>query len=100
NAGDYRITADSGGATLPPGGSRTLTLRFTPLALGSRRAALTITDNIAGGPQTVTLDGTGILPTSGSQGQAAIPTAVSLVIDSVDGSPVANQNLGPSKVVV
>ncbi|HSS11286.1 MAG TPA: choice-of-anchor D domain-containing protein, partial [Acidimicrobiales bacterium] len=35
---------------------------FTPTATGSRNATLTFTDNAAGSPQTITLNGTGIPP--------------------------------------
>ena len=67
NAGDYQIVADSGPASLAPGASRTLTVRFTPLALGMLRAWQS-EDNAGGGTQTVGLTGAGVLPVVGTKG--------------------------------
>ena len=47
------------GSSLPPGASCTIDVTFDPTAKGNRTGALTITDNAAGSPQTVTLTGTG-----------------------------------------
>jgi hypothetical protein len=44
---------------LPAGFSCNIAVTFSPLAVGSRSAAITITDNASGGPQSVTLSGTG-----------------------------------------
>src|SRR5439155_26940563 len=90
-AADYQIVADSGGATLAPGASRTLTLRFTPTALGGRSAALTIKDNAAGGTQTVNLAGSGILPAPGTKG-LVLPSTAELVA-TVDGVPASGPKL-------
>lgn len=49
-------TCNSG---VPPGGSCTIRVTFNPTAKGTRTGALTITDNAAGSPQTVSLTGTG-----------------------------------------
>lgn len=46
-------------ATLPTMGTCSITVTFTPTALGSRTAAVTITDNASSSPQKVTLSGTG-----------------------------------------
>jgi hypothetical protein len=73
NPGDYQIVQDSGGSPLAPGASRALTLRFTPQALGSRAARLTITDNAAGGQQTIGLSGSGSLPVAGHRGLSCPP---------------------------
>ena len=45
--------------SVPPGGSCTITVTFTPSAKGFRSAALAITDDGGGSPQTVALTGTG-----------------------------------------
>jgi hypothetical protein len=39
--------------------SCTVSLRFRPQATGARSATLSIADNVAGSPQTVSLSGTG-----------------------------------------
>ena len=44
------------------GNARLRTLTFTPSGPGTRTASLTITDNVAGSPQVVTLSGTGNNP--------------------------------------
>lgn len=46
---------------MEPGTSCTITLVFTPTALGKRTGTLTITDNATGSPQTVPLVGFGIM---------------------------------------
>jgi hypothetical protein len=83
NAGDYQIVSDSGPTSLAPGASRTLTLRFTPLALGSRAASLAIQDNAGGGTQTVGLTGAGVLPVVGTKG-LILPISAELIA-TVDG---------------
>lgn len=47
---------------LAGGQSCHVTVRFTPAARGSRSGTLTITDNVAGSPQTVAITGTGTAP--------------------------------------
>ncbi len=60
------------GASLPPGGSCTVMVTFTPTAFGNASASLNITDNIPGSPQTVALTGFGQGP-----GVSLSPPAVS-----------------------
>ncbi|MFN8512849.1 MAG: choice-of-anchor D domain-containing protein [Chloroflexia bacterium] len=64
-ATDYTIVANTcftagNGATLPPGGTCTISVVFTPQAAGTRPGTLTITDTASGTPQTVSLTGIGI----------------------------------------
>jgi hypothetical protein len=92
SASDYQLVGDSGAASLAPGASRTLTLRFTPLALGGRGAALTIKDNAPGGTQTVALTGSGVLPSAGVKG-LVLPTSAELVIAAVDGVPATGKSV-------
>ena len=61
NAGDFAQTTDCL-STLPANSNCVFNLTFTPKATGSRSAALTITDNAGGSPQTVSLTGTGVAP--------------------------------------
>ncbi|MFZ3262852.1 MAG: putative Ig domain-containing protein [Terriglobales bacterium] len=46
--------------TLPANGSCVITVRFTPSAAGTRTGSITITDNAAGSPQTISLTGNGV----------------------------------------
>ncbi len=47
---------------LPPGGSCTVTVTFTPAATGTRNGTLTFGDDAATSPQQVALRGTGVAP--------------------------------------
>lgn len=66
NALDFAFAADHCITTglLAAGASCTIELTFTPSAAGPRSATLSITDNAAGSPQTVSLTGTGGTPTA------------------------------------
>jgi outer membrane protein assembly factor BamB len=61
HAADFQLSGGSVG-TIAEGFSRTLSLVFTPTALGPRTATLVIQDNAPGSPRTVTFTGTGTTP--------------------------------------
>jgi probable HAF family extracellular repeat protein len=65
NAGDFAQTHTCG-TTLAAGASCTISVKFKPSTQGTRTAALTITDNAKGSPQTVALTGTGCIPQGGA----------------------------------
>ena len=66
NASDFAKSADTcTGATVTPNNTCTVSLKFTPSAIGSRNALLTLTDSATGGPQTVSLNGTGTAAAAG-----------------------------------
>jgi probable HAF family extracellular repeat protein len=67
NAGDFAQTHTCG-TTLAAGTSCTISVTFKPSALGTRTAALSITDNAKRSPQKVALTGTGVAPTCIPQG--------------------------------
>src|SRR5256886_2215766 len=50
------------GTSVAAGANCTISVTFTPTATGIRTGAVTITDNIAGSPQTISLTGTGAAP--------------------------------------
>src|SRR5207302_111208 len=65
NAGDFALASGTtciNGATLAAGANCVLNLTFTPTAASARTATVTITDDAAGSPQSVSLAGTGIAP--------------------------------------
>ena len=62
DAGDFPETTTCG-SSVPAGGSCTISVMFTPAAVGSRAATVAVADGAAGSPQTVTLTGTGANPT-------------------------------------
>jgi len=60
-------------ATLAAGANCTISVTFTPTALGARAGTLTITDNAGGSPHTVPLTGTGTgAPDFGLTGPASV----------------------------
>src|ERR1039457_2701118 len=58
NASDF-AQSNNCGSSLAAGASCAISLTFTPSAASSRTAALAITDNATGSPQSVSLSGTG-----------------------------------------
>jgi conserved repeat domain len=63
NAADFGKGADScTGQTLAPGASCSVSVTFSPSAVGSRSATLQFLDNAGGSPHTVSLAGTGVAP--------------------------------------
>src|ERR687886_1929396 len=60
NTLDFTVVNDGcSGLTLAPGTSCSMSITFSPTASGTRSAALTVTDNAPGSPQTVPITGTG-----------------------------------------
>jgi hypothetical protein len=60
NTLDFTVVSDGcSGLTLAPGTSCDMSITFNPSATGTRTAALTVTDNAPGSPQTAPLTGTG-----------------------------------------
>ena len=71
NAGEFKQTGTTCGASLPAGAGCTVSLSFTPGQTGPRTAALTIADDTAGSPQSVGLNGVGL--SSGSNATLSVP---------------------------
>jgi hypothetical protein len=59
NPGQFTITGNTCGASLPIGGSCTINVAFSPNRAGSFTATLRVADNAPLSPQTSTLTGTG-----------------------------------------
>jgi sugar lactone lactonase YvrE len=57
NASEFHVST-SCGSTIAAGGSCSFSVTFSAAAIGSSSASLTITDDAAGSPQTITLSGT------------------------------------------
>jgi hypothetical protein len=83
------------GKGLAPGASCTIGVAFTPTQLGPRTAAVTITDNVVGSPQSVPLSGFGV--TSGPNATLS-PTSLAfstqLVGTTSPSQPVTLTNYG------
>jgi len=72
NASDFAQT-NSCGASVAAGTNCTISVTFKPTAGGTRTAAVTLTDNATGSPQTVSLTGTG---TSAGPAASLSPTSL------------------------
>jgi hypothetical protein len=77
NGSDFAQT-NTCGSSVAAGNSCTIGVTFKPTATGTRTAAVTLTDNATGSPQSVSLSGTG----AGTAGSAA--TGVSLSFSSLN----------------
>ncbi|MBI3670423.1 MAG: choice-of-anchor D domain-containing protein [Acidobacteria bacterium] len=80
NPADF-AKSDTCGASVAAGASCTIRVTFSPTAAGARSAGVTIIDDAAGSPQTITLSGTG--------------TASALLVSPASVS-FGNQNVGTS----
>ncbi len=90
NSGDFSISANTCGSSLPGSGSCSIGITFNPAAGGSPTAILTISDSSSGSPQQVTLTGTGNVPVTG--GVTVNPTLLTFASTSV-GSTTAGQTV-------
>src|SRR2546425_638200 len=101
NPGDFAIAAGTtctNGATVVAGASCLVNLTFTPTAASARTATVTITDDAAGSPQSVSLTGTGVTPpaatlsaTSSAFGNQRVGTtsaAQNLTLTNNGGTPL------------
>ena len=68
--GDFKIAANTCGATLAPQTACSISISFTPTASGARNGALTITDSA--GTQTAQLSGTGDAPATDTLTSASL----------------------------
>jgi hypothetical protein len=91
NTGDFAETATcpTNPSTLAIGASCTLTISFTPSATGTRSASVSITDNAANSPQSITLSGAGVIP---APGVGLIPTSLTFGNQKV-GTTSATQSV-------
>jgi hypothetical protein len=95
NGGDFAQTSTCG-AALPAGKSCTISVTFSPTAAGTRTATLNVTDDAAGGsPQTVSMTGTGTIPSPIISLSATSLNFVNQVVGTTSGvSPVTVTNTG------
>ena len=101
NASDFAQTNNCG-ASVTTGTNCTITVTFTPAACGTRTAAVTLTDNAAGSPQTVSLSGTGaaalasLSPTSlafGNQSVGATSAAQTVTLSNTGNAALSITSL-------
>jgi hypothetical protein len=64
NSADFSQSINCGNS-VAPGGNCTINVSFAPTGVGTRNAAVTITDNASDSPESISLTGTGIAPIVG-----------------------------------
>jgi FtsP/CotA-like multicopper oxidase with cupredoxin domain len=85
NAADWVITSNGCGATLASGASCAIRVAFRPTAVGTRRAALSVTTTSAtGAVQAVALTGTGVAPNA-----SVSPTALAFAGQALNTTSAA-----------
>jgi len=98
NVGDFSQT-NSCGSSVAAGAFCTVSVTFTPTATGARSASVSITDNAAGSPQTITLSGTGILPTV-SLSPATLTFATQNLNSTSAAQPITLTNSGSALLTI
>ena len=89
NPADFAISAKTCGTSLAGSASCTVSITFTPSAVGPRAASLTFTDSAGNSPQSVALSGTG----AGTSASASVtPASLTFASTSV-GSTTAAQSV-------
>jgi hypothetical protein len=100
NSGDFSQTNNCG-SSLGPNGTCTISVTFTPSALGTRTAVLNANDDGPNSPQTASLTGTGVTPvtlspTSLSFGNVLIGTNSSKAVTLSNNQSVPLTNINVS----
>jgi len=105
NVGDFSQT-NTCGSSLAPSGTCTISVTFTPTALGNRAASVTIADDAPGSPQTVGLTGSGMTTialspstvTFASQfvGTSGLPQSVTITNSGVSPVTISSITTSPS----
>ena len=72
-SGDFAVASKTCGATLAVGAKCTIKVTFNPTQLGTRTGSLSVTDNAAGSPQSVSLSGTGTTDAALTPAKASFP---------------------------
>jgi hypothetical protein len=94
NSGDFAQTNNCPGSLSPNDGCQ-ISVTFTPTATGTRNAAVTITDNAPGSPQSVPLTGVGVLPAvTFSPTSLTFPTQLVFTTSKAQPVQLTNNGLG------
>ena len=100
NSGDFALApASTCGASLAASANCTISVKFTPIANGTRTASVSIADSATGSPQMVSLTGTGVSPTAGLSATTLTFAAQTLNIASAPQS-VTLTNSGTSALTI
>jgi len=95
NASSF-VFAHNCGTSLAAGNSCTIHGHFTPATTGALTASVTLADNATNSPQTLTLGGMGVTPTTASLSAASLPFGNQTVGSSSASKSVTLTNTGTS----
>lgn len=99
NVGDFSQTNNCG-TSVAAGGSCRISVTFTPTTTGTRSADVTITDNGPKSVQTISLSGTGVVPTASlSPTSLAFTTQVVFTTSKPKTATLTNTGLGILNIV-
>jgi Abnormal spindle-like microcephaly-assoc'd, ASPM-SPD-2-Hydin/Beta-propeller repeat len=99
DATDYNVTGKTCGSTLAAGASCTVTLTFTPAAIGTRSAVLSFTDSAQNSPQNVSLSGLGS-SSSASLTPSSLAYATQLVGTTSSSQAATLTNTGTALITI
>src|SRR5205814_1015617 len=102
NSGDFAQTNNCG-SSLAAGASCSIDVTFTPTAVGTRSATLTVTDNASNSPQTASVTGTGAglpglspspVPSFGNQIVGTTSAAKAVTLSNPSGTALTITSIG------
>jgi hypothetical protein len=94
NSGDFSQTNNCPGS-VPPNSGCKISVTFTPTAIGTRNAAVSISDNAPGSPQSVPFTGVGVLPAATfSPTSLTFPTQLAFSTSKAQLVQLTNNGLG------
>ena len=103
-SGDYAQTNNCSNS-LGSNASCTISVTFTPAQVGTRTGTVTITDNAAGSPQTISLTGVGVAPivslsatslTFGNQAVGTVSAAQNVTLSNIGNATLTIYGIVPS----
>jgi hypothetical protein len=98
NSGDFG-EKNNCPSSLPPNSSCQISVTFKPTTTGTRNAAVNITDNAPGSPQSVSLTGVGVLPAvTFSPTSLTFPTQLVFTTSKAQAVTVTNSGAGVLKI--
>ncbi len=96
--GDFKISANTCGSTLPPGTGCTASITFNPTATGARTGSFSIADSA--GTQTAALSGTGFAPATDGLAPLALTFAAQQLNTSSSAQQVTLTNTGDAALTL
>jgi hypothetical protein len=102
NSGDFAQTSTCpvSPTTLAAGSNCAISVTFKPTATGARNASVTITDNAANSPQSVTLSGTGAAPIVSLGGTVSLNFGNQLVGTTSAAQTITLSNTGTAALTI